>query len=90
MEYWTDEQTEPDSDNDRVGRKYLWNSVGWRRPTSFQRDEDGMLLSSQFVSNTWEVELYRRLSDVSQLQFYVLIGLGKPSAVRRLGTIRLA
>jgi len=30
MEYRTDEQTEPNSDTDKVGRKYRWNSVGWK------------------------------------------------------------
>jgi len=25
-----DKLTEPDSDTDKVGRKYLWNSMGWK------------------------------------------------------------
>jgi len=38
-----------------------------------------MLSSSQFVSDTREIHLFERLTCVSQLKFYVLIGLGKPS-----------
>jgi len=25
-----DKLTEPDSGSDKVGRKYLWNSMGWK------------------------------------------------------------
>ena len=42
--------------------------------------------SSEFVSNTREVYLLGLLSYVSQLKFYVVSGLSKPSILGRLGT----
>ena len=74
-----EEPTEPDSDTDKVGRKCLGNSVGWKRMTSFRRDEDSVLSSSQFVFNTQKFHPFGKLSYFSQPKLYVLQGLGKPS-----------
>jgi len=38
-----------------------------------------VLSSSQFVFDAREMHLFERLIYVSQLKFYVLIGLGTPS-----------
>ena len=45
MEYWTDKASELEGSTLTMGRKYFWNSVGWKdsRPTSFRRDEDSVL-----------------------------------------------
>jgi len=72
----TDKPTEKHSDTDRVGKISL-EFRGLQRLMSFPWNEDNMLSSSQFVSNTWEVHLLGRLSYVSLLKFYVLIGLGR-------------
>ena len=57
-----------------------------QKTDELSQDVDSGLSGRQSVFYTREVHVFGRLSCVSQLTFYVLNGIGKPSTIGRLGT----